>query len=374
MTTTAQLKTSRQPKHRIVRDFVLKRMASERLKVGDALPPETSLAESLGVGRNTVRQAMAALTRDGYVQRVAGRNGGAFVTKEVQPSRDTEMGALGLVLPEVCGSFYPSLIKGIGEVAGQAQCSLFICETGNDLGRQGDAILQMIDRRVLGVVMVPATTDPPAHQLRQLEEHDIPVVFCHRGVDSVNAKLVTWSWEQVAQLAAHAIAKHGHRRVAFVADVRYRYTQMYEDAFRSALAEHGIELPDCFVCYKEQLANPVGEDEARSALTSMLSSSNRPTAVFANDVQVGERVYLEALRLGLQVPQDLSIVSFGGKWREGAIREQLSAVVVDEVGLGREAAISLNQIRLDRAAAVTATPDVMPLEFVAGSTLAEVRY
>ena len=94
-------------------------MVAERFKVGDALPAEGVLAESLGVGRNTVRQALGDLVREGFIERVQGK--GAFVTREVQRPRETTAGVFGLILPAVRGALYPSLIKGFGEVASQSQ-------------------------------------------------------------------------------------------------------------------------------------------------------------------------------------------------------------------------------------------------------------
>ena len=47
---------------------------------GDQLPPERELAERLGVSRNTLREAMAALRQAGLVETTLGRGGGTVVT------------------------------------------------------------------------------------------------------------------------------------------------------------------------------------------------------------------------------------------------------------------------------------------------------
>ena len=47
---------------------------------GDQLPPERDLAERLGVSRNTLREAIAALRDSGLVQTRRGRGGGSVVT------------------------------------------------------------------------------------------------------------------------------------------------------------------------------------------------------------------------------------------------------------------------------------------------------
>jgi GntR family transcriptional repressor for pyruvate dehydrogenase complex len=48
---------------------------------GDQLPPERELAEQLGVGRITLREALRALQQDGYVVPRRGAKGGTFVTE-----------------------------------------------------------------------------------------------------------------------------------------------------------------------------------------------------------------------------------------------------------------------------------------------------
>ncbi len=369
--TGTMLQTDKQLKHRQVREFVLDRILTKKLKVGDALPTEGLLAESLSVGRNTVRQALGDLVSEGYIRRIPGR--GVFVAREVQKSRESSMGVFGLILPDVRGSLYPSLIKGFGEIAGRSGHSIAIYETGGDVIGQGDAILQVIDRRVVGAAIVPNSLHGiPNYQLRQLEEHGIPLVLCHRGVDEVRAPVITWSWAEVARLAAQEIVKLGHRRVAFVACLRHRYSELYEKTFRQTIAEHGVELSANHVLYNDCLLKPACDDEARRELKAMLLSPQRPTAIFASDLGVGERVYHEAMHLGLRVPEDLSIVAFGGKWREGSIREQLATVAVDEVELGRIAARVLGGLEANQEMLEQYRQTVLPLEFIAGRSLAPI--
>lgn len=64
--------------YQIQRDLV-RRIERGEFKVGDQLPPETALAETYGVSRPTVRQALAALVQDGLVERGQGR--GTFVAQ-----------------------------------------------------------------------------------------------------------------------------------------------------------------------------------------------------------------------------------------------------------------------------------------------------
>lgn len=55
------------------------------LSAGDRLPPERVLAEDLGVGRETLRDALAILDDEGYLTRRRGSGGGTFVTDLQKP-------------------------------------------------------------------------------------------------------------------------------------------------------------------------------------------------------------------------------------------------------------------------------------------------
>ncbi len=55
-------------------------IASGHLKPGDKLPAERDLSAELGVGRNTVREALRSLEQAGVIVLHAGKGGGAFVT------------------------------------------------------------------------------------------------------------------------------------------------------------------------------------------------------------------------------------------------------------------------------------------------------
>ena len=64
-----------------VRHALAEQIGSGRLRPGQRLGAERTLAAELGVSRATLRQALAALAESGVVRRVPGRGGGTFVAK-----------------------------------------------------------------------------------------------------------------------------------------------------------------------------------------------------------------------------------------------------------------------------------------------------
>src|SRR6478735_3741188 len=165
------------PKHERLRDYLLKELSAGRLKPGDALPTELALADSAEVSRNTVRQALSGLERSGLIRRVRGR--GTFVHESAMQRLKSALDIFALVIPDTRGGFYPSLQRGFHAASAGQHNQVIVCDTDNDLFRQADALLQLIDKKIAGIAIVP-TTSPitPSHQIRPLQERGIPVVFC----------------------------------------------------------------------------------------------------------------------------------------------------------------------------------------------------
>src|SRR6185295_17964773 len=169
-------------KHERLRDFLLAEFRTGKLLPGDSLPTELDLSRRLGISRNTIRQAFSQLENSGWIKRVRGK--GTFVSKESPQSEANRLRAFALVLPELRGGYYPSLIRTFEQSAADRNYQVITCNSSNDIYKQGDIILQLIDKQVAGVALVPATTpSAPPHHVIQLQKHNIPVVFCHRRIE-----------------------------------------------------------------------------------------------------------------------------------------------------------------------------------------------
>jgi GntR family transcriptional regulator len=64
---TVGIMTTRSLRHREVREAIAARIASAELAPGDRLPSERALQEQFGCARSVIRQALAALSRDGWI-------------------------------------------------------------------------------------------------------------------------------------------------------------------------------------------------------------------------------------------------------------------------------------------------------------------
>jgi len=365
------------PKYEQLYTRLMSEVAKGRLRPGDALPPEPVLAEQLNLARSTVRQALAQMERNGIVRRVRGK--GTFIHEDAASRLRGGLDAFALIVPEQ-GGYYPLLMAGFEEAASSARNQVIVVSSRNETHRQGDAILQLIDKQVAGVAMVPVMSrqsPTPAYQVRQLQKNNVPVVLCHRGVEGVRAPVLALSGHDIGRLAGENMIRLGHRRIAFVSALRSGMAEAYEAGLRSALQAVGSSLPKDHVVYLGTDVMPDHDSHERemdAALGALVSREpgERPTAIFTGFDAVAELIYLLLMRRGVSVPDDMSLVSFGGATRLGPMQHRISAVTVDEAMVGRRAADLLSDMRSGRRPIDLDERFEIALGFHEGQTLGEV--
>ncbi|MCC7085873.1 MAG: LacI family DNA-binding transcriptional regulator [Pirellulales bacterium] len=237
------------------------------------------------------------------------------------------------------------------------------------MGHQANIVLQLLDKQVGGVAIVP-TTEPltPAFQIRQLQDQGVPVVFCHRCVEGVSAPFLSLGFREIGRLAGQALIERGHRRVAFFTQQHLRLVHDYEMGLKEGLqVGDGDSLVES-VCVGGGIV--LKEETVWECLQKVFGEPDPPTAIFASFDSLAEMIYLLLPRLGLRVPDDVSLVGEGGAWREGAISRRLTSVVLDEVATGRRAVSLLHEMRSGDRPVDNGEEFALNLSLYEGETLA----
>ncbi|MCH9656329.1 MAG: GntR family transcriptional regulator [Planctomycetes bacterium] len=358
------------PKYMLLVDQLIQKVIGGEIRPGEALPSEHQLCESYQLARTTVRNAMQLLEEQGWITRLQGK--GSFVSLNPPLPTSKPLDIFAFVLPEIRTGFYPSLQRSFEQAAALTQNQVLVCCTENKVDMQGNTILQLIDKHVSGVALVPATVPAtPAYQIRQLQQHGIPVVFCHREVEGVQAPLLSIPFREVGLLAGQTLLQQGHHSLALFSPHRASSSIEYEAGLREALESQKTPCPEPFIFHgPHSQIHPIDyEQELLTTLESMFKRPDPPTAIFATFDSLAELIYLLLGKLGYRVPEDISLLGFGGTVRHGAIQSRLSSITVDEVAIGQKAAELLTQMKQGKLPIDSAEIYPMPIYTSTGQTL-----
>ncbi len=333
-----------------VSDQLRRAIADGRLQYGDRLPTIRQIMTETGLPYGTINRALSALADEGIL--VSRKRGGTLVNvprKQSALGHVTRLNAYALVIPELNIGFYPNLVKSFETSASQVGRRMIACASNNDIHKQGDILVQLMAEGISGVALLPVTSGPPPrHQVQMLHKQQIPLVLLHRGVDGVRAPQLTFPADEIGQMAGRAMLERGHRRIGFVSLQPSAATAGYMRGLRSVVDQAGAQWPESWSYVGDLLSATEVKNQFAPQLTAwlqkILRSKQRPTAFFTSFIPVGELVYLIATRMGLRVPEDLSIVTVGGAQRDGAIAQELATVVVNESFTGNRAIELLEQM------------------------------
>ncbi|MBT8105514.1 MAG: LacI family DNA-binding transcriptional regulator [Woeseiaceae bacterium] len=169
-----------------------------------------------------------------------------------------------------------------------------------DVGRELQNLIYRV--RPAGIIVAAPLSNMPAI-VGAVKETGTPYVrLAHGTKNGKEYSVVTNDREYSADMTKY-LASLGHERIAFIkGDVRHRAVGNRFDGYRDGLEEAGLP-------YREELVaqgdNSVGSGEECAA--ELLARSPRPTAIFCANDDMAAGVLRVATRLGIRVPDQLSI-------------------------------------------------------------------
>lgn len=159
--------------------------------------------------------------------------------------------------------------------------------------------------RLDGAILTPPVCDNE-QLLDLLDEHGLPFVRISPRGDPARSGLVQMDDKAAAQQMTEYLLALDHRRIGFIqGDPNHSVSQRRLQGFRQALSAAGVPVESDLLA--------VGDFSCRSGVElgdRMLQLPQPPTAVFASNDDMALGVLMTAVKLGLTVPQRLSIAGF----------------------------------------------------------------
>lgn len=321
------------------------------------------VAQAAGVSVTTVSHALSgegkvsAATREKVA--ATARELGYRPNRLAAGLRSRSSKVFGLVSDEIVTTpFAGDVLRGVQNAADKAGFVVMTVNSERSSEVEQRQIRALLQHQVDGIIyarMYNQIIDVPS----VLDQ--IPTVVLDAQPRSGDFPFVVPDEVQVARTAVAHLAGYGHTDIGFVQNV--------DDipASRGRLAGYlaeqearGIEPQTANIVYASSNA-----DSARIAATELLSRPQPPTAIFCFNDRMAMGVYQAAQAHGLNIPEDLSIVSVDNfEVVAESLLPSLSTVALPHYEMGEWAVEKLFELmgqaaqsHSDGPAAATATPD-----------------
>jgi LacI family transcriptional regulator len=243
---------------------------------------------------------------------------------------DGKSATIGVVLEDVANPFSSALHRSIVDVALGRGVLVLAGSSDEDEVRERELVSAFANRRVDGLIIVPASHDHS--YLLNERRAGTAIVFADRPPYFFDADTVLTDNAAGVRRAIRHLLAYGHRRIGYLGDLQTIATAAARyEGYVEELAAHGIPLDERLV--RQDLR---GIEGAESAVTEMFASAQPPTAVFTAQNLITIGAYRALRRLG--VHHRVALVGFDDIMLADLLDPGLTVIAQDPSAIGRTAA------------------------------------
>lgn len=273
------------------------------------LPTIDDVAAAAGVSTATVSRALnqPASVREalrGRVEAVVARLG--YVPHSGARSLMLgRTGTVGAVLPTMDNAIFAKAIDALQRRLSEAGYQLLIAASDYDVETEMQQAVNLVTRGADALVLCGFSQRPELLQF--LRQRALPCVHVMVYPGPADATCVGFDNAEAMAKAARYLLDLGHRRVAMLAGITRDNDRASArvDGARRALKHAGLALPPMRLVERRYALA-----DARDGFRELIGRTPPPTAVLCGNDVLAFGALLEAQRMGLKVPGDVSIVGF----------------------------------------------------------------
>ncbi len=239
---------------------------------------------------------------------------------------------IGVIIPEVVHYFFSTVISGIGDVAYNSNYQVMICESNETYEREVKNVHALLSSRVEGILVSVSKETRNFDHFREIQQHDVPIVFFDRICEEINSDRVIVDDEQGAFLATEHLIQVGCRRIIHLAASDHLLIGKDRKAgYLRAMKTYNLNPDPDWIIKCDTM------EEAREVVPGLLGGLSKPDAFFAvNDLTAAETMKI-IKESGFRIPRDIAIVGFTNGQISNLTDPPLSAVEQHGYEIGKEA-------------------------------------
>ncbi|WP_020389087.1 LacI family DNA-binding transcriptional regulator [Kribbella catacumbae] len=210
-------------------------------------------------------------------------------------------GSVGVLCASLEDLWQQRLAAALGRELLAPDRNAWIIDSAGDADRQLQLAQHLVDHRADAIVVIPI--DPAAKGWAAIAQQ-APVIAIGDALPAAKAKSeVLFDNETGVSTALRRLADAGHRNVAVLSPSRRFEVERPAEEIAQRVAS-GLKLKVRIVPCPHDLAG------ATEVARELLTSSNRPTGILALADSMAFGVYAACKELGIQVPDDLSLLGY----------------------------------------------------------------
>lgn len=291
------------------------------------------VARLAGVSTATVSRVLSGT---GYVsEEVRKRVQAAIDELHYQPNgiarslRRARTQTIGVLVPDLSNPYFMEVIRAFETVVSSNNYNILVASSGESPDKEHKLLGVFLEKRVDAILLATCRAEL-ADFIQTCQARNVPVMLVDRyamdvAVDTVVEENRTSAYELVKYLI-----EAGHRRIAIINGSAPISTVVErQEGFERALSDYHVTVPDEYI-QRGQFDQETGYRLGKR----LLQLTEPPTAIFCSNNFIAVGLIIAVHELGLSIPDDISVVSFGELLLPELVRPKLTSVIQDPVRVG----------------------------------------
>ena len=254
------------------------------------------------------------------------------IAEQLRHSRQKPSQIIGVILPEIVHFYFASILSGIEEKAKERGYRIMVAQSRESYEREVEICESFKKNKVCGIIVSQAKDTEQYDHFIKLVNSRIPLVFYDRICPAINASRVVVDDYQAAYKAVGHMIETGCKRVAFyVSNLNMEISKNRLNGYKDALYHHGLTPDEKLII---QCDNPM---DAEKITPTLLKMKDRPDGFFAINDETAITVMYIAKKMGLKVPEDVSVCGFTDSDRAVSCDPMLTTVRQNGSEVGAQA-------------------------------------
>ncbi|KPL92556.1 DNA-binding transcriptional regulator CytR [Vibrio splendidus] len=245
------------------------------------------------VSVSTRKRVETAVLEAGYSPNTLARN-----------LRRNESKTIITIVPDICDPYFAEIIRGIEDAAVENDYLVLLGDSGQQKKRESSFVNLVFTKQADGMLLLG--TDHPFDVSKPEQKNLPPMVMACEFAPELELPTVHIDNLTSAFEAVNYLAQLGHKRIAQISGpTTATLCKFRQQGYQQALRRAGVSMNPAY--------STVGDftfEAGAQAIRQLLALPEQPTAIFCHNDAMAIGAIQEAKKLGLRVPQDLSIVGF----------------------------------------------------------------
>ena len=256
-----------------------------------------------------------------------------ILAESLRHSRVQPQKLIGVIVPELVHYYFMTILKGIEEEAEAHGYRIMVAQSGEHYEREVRLCQSFYENKVCGIIVSQAKDTQHYEHFQRLIDAGVPLVFYDRICTGVNASRVVVDDYMGAFNAVTHLINTGCRRIAyFGSQLNLEISKNRYNGYKDALLKYGLPFNNELTLICDNRA------DAELLVPSMFDGDYYPDAFFAVNDDTAIGILYAVKRMGLRVPEDISICGFTNGVRAESCDPMLTTVEQRGVMVGEEAA------------------------------------